>query len=125
GLSSRAYTSLWLSGAEGLWFGGGDDDRIDLIPARREWRAGEEAEFQVRMPFREALALVTVEREGILWKQLARLEGKNPVVRVPVAAEWGPNAYVSVLVLRGRLYEVPWRSFLRWGWRRPAQWMEA
>lgn len=125
GLRSRAYATIWLSGAGELWFGGGDDDRIDLIPARREWKAGEEAEFQVRMPFREATALVTVEREGVLWKKRVRLEGRNPVVKVPVSADWGPNAYVSALVLRGRLYGVPWRSFLQWGWRQPAQWLEA
>lgn len=125
GRMSRAYTSLWVSGAGELWFDGQDDDRIDLIPSKREWQAGEQAEFQVRMPFREAVALVSVEREGVLWKQQVALSGKNPVVKIPVSAEWGPNAYVSVLVLRGRLYEVPWQSFLQWGWRRPAKWLEA
>ena len=125
GRTSRAYTSLWVSGVGELWFGGADDDRIDLIPAKRQWAADEQAEFQVRMPFREATALVSVEREGVLWTDLVRLEGKNPVVKVPVSAAWGPNAYVSVLVLRGRLYELPWQSFFDWGWRRPASWLKA
>ena len=125
GRPSRAYTTLWVSGSGELWFGGDDDDRIDLIPARRDWVAGEEAEFQVRMPFREAVALVTVEREGVLWAEQVKLTGRNPLVKVPVSAEWGPNAYVSVLVLRGRLYELPWQSFFQWGWKRPGEWLEA
>ena len=125
GRVSRAYSALWVSGSGELWFEGQDDDRIDLIPAKREWTAGEEAEFQVRMPFREAVALVSVEREGVLWTQQVTLKGSDPVVKIPVSASWGPNAYVSVLVLRGRLYELPWQSFFDWGWRRPAAWLEA
>lgn len=123
GRVSEAYTSLWVSGAGELWFDGADDDRIDLIPAKREWSVGEQAEFQVRMPFREALALVSVEREGVLWTRQVKLEGKDPVISIPVSASWGPNAYVSVLVLRGRLYELAWRSFFDWGWRKPASWL--
>lgn len=125
GRLSQAATSLWVSGAAESWFGGADDDRIDLIPAKREWSVGEEAEFQVRMPFREALALVSVEREGVLWTRQVELKGTEPVIRLPVSANWGPNAYVSVLVLRGRLYELPWKSLLEWGWRRPQAWLQA
>lgn len=125
GRESRAYTTVWVSGVDELWFGGQDDDRIDLIPARREWQAGEEAEFQVRMPFREAVALVSVEREGVLWKEQVALKGTNPVVKIPISPDWGPNVYVSALVLRGRLYQLPWQSFFKWGWREPAAWLEA
>src|SRR5690606_5156961 len=43
----------------------------------------------------------------------------------PVEAEWGPNVYVSVLALRGRLHDVPWQSFFTWGWQQPASWYKA
>lgn len=121
---TRSYSTIWLSGSADLWFDAADDDRIDLIPAKREWSVGEQAQFQVRMPFRQALALVSVEREGVLWSQVVELEGSNPVVSIPVAAEWGPNAYVSVLVLRGRLYALPWQSFFAGGWRDPGSWLQ-
>src|SRR5690606_20995930 len=58
GRDSQAATNLWLVGKDQLWFGGNNDDRIDLIPARKSWKPGETAEFQVRMPFRQATALV-------------------------------------------------------------------
>ncbi|MFZ1605958.1 MAG: alpha-2-macroglobulin family protein, partial [Rhodoferax sp.] len=35
---------------------------------------------------------------------------------------WGPNVYVSVLALRGRLREVPWYSFFTWGYKAPREW---
>ena len=41
-------------------------DRIDLIAEKKRYEPGETAKFQVRMPFREATVLVTVEREGVL-----------------------------------------------------------
>src|SRR5690606_15321797 len=73
GRSSAAASSLWVTGAGDLWFGGENDDRIDIIPAKKEWKPGETAEFQVRMPFREATALVAVEREGVLATRVVRL----------------------------------------------------
>ena len=38
---------------------------------------------------------------------------------------WGPNVYVSVLALRGRLREVPWYCFFTWGFKAPREWWTA
>src|SRR6185295_9551407 len=38
---------------------------------------------------------------------------------------WGPNVYVDVLVLRGRIREVPWYSFFSWGWKEPLNWVRS
>ncbi|MFC4199941.1 alpha-2-macroglobulin family protein [Candidimonas humi] len=122
GRVARAGASTWVLGADELWFGGQNDDRIDIIPEKKSYRPGETASFQVRMPFREATALVAVEREGVLDTRVVHLQGNNPTVRLPVQAQWGPNVYVSVLALRGRLREVPWYSFFTWGWRQPRAW---
>jgi len=124
GRTSRAATRLWVWGDD-AWFGGADHDRMDVIPARKAWAPGETAEFVVRMPFREARALVAVEREGVLQAQVVELQGDEPVIRLPVEAAWGPNVYVSVLALRGRVRAVPWASFARWGWRNPMVWWDA
>lgn len=124
GRQAHAATSMWVWGGE-AWFGGGADDRIDVIPERKTWAPGETATFQVRMPFRQAQALVAVEREGVLETHVVALDGDRPVIRLPVRAEWGPNVYVSVLVVRGRIHEVPWSTFLSWGWRQPLDWYRA
>ncbi|MGB3275845.1 MAG: MG2 domain-containing protein [Castellaniella sp.] len=121
---SRASTSIWVWGEES-WFGEGNDDRIDVIPAKADYKPGETAEFTVRMPFRQARALVAVEREGVLETHVVDLDGDEPVVRLPVQAGWGPNVYVSVLAVRGRVRQVPWTSFFEWGWRHPLDWMDA
>src|SRR4029078_10114997 len=83
-------------------------DRIDLIPEKKRYEPGETAKFQVRMPFREATVLVTVEREGGLLKQVVQLDAKSPVIEIPIAGNYGPNVFVSALAIRGRVDpEVP------------------
>ncbi|MDR2325670.1 MAG: alpha-2-macroglobulin [Acidovorax sp.] len=125
GNAVQAATSVWITRQGELWFGGQDHDRMDLLPEKRSYEAGETARLQVRMPFRQATALVTVEREGILDARVVELSGDNPTVDVPIQKEWGPNVYVSVMALRGRLVEVPWYSFFTWGYKTPRAWWQA
>jgi hypothetical protein len=103
GREAIATSQSWAYGAGQGWFGGTASDRMDLLPARAEHEAGETARLQVRMPFRSATALVTVEREGVMDAFVSRLAGGEPVVKVPVREAHVPNAFVSVLAVRGRL----------------------
>ncbi|WP_449370972.1 alpha-2-macroglobulin family protein [Thiomonas sp.] len=122
GRSAQASTSVWVTRQGELWFGGENHDRIDVLPEKKAYQPGETAQFQVRMPFRHATALVTVEREGVMHAEVMQLSGSDPTVRLKVRPEWGPNVYVSVLALRGRLYDVPWYSFFTWGYKTPLEW---
>ncbi|SAK87037.1 Alpha-2-macroglobulin-like protein [Caballeronia temeraria] len=125
GRAANASTSVWVTRADELWFGGENTDRIDVLPEKTSYEPGETARFQVRMPFRSATALVAVEREGIVETRVVELNGKDPTVELKVEPSWGPNVYVSVLALRGRIREVPWYSFFTWGWKAPVEWARA
>ena len=103
GNEARAVRSVWLAGDEEWWFGGDNGDRMDVIPESPRYKAGDTARFQVRMPFREATALVTVEREGVLSSFVTPLKGTNPVVAVKLPASYAPDVYVSVMAVRGRV----------------------
>jgi alpha-2-macroglobulin len=98
-----ANRDVWVAGKGEWWFEVGDHDRIDLLPEKKRYEPGEKAIFQVRMPFREATALVTVEREGVMEAWVKRLSGKSPVIQVPIKGVYAPNIYVSTLVVRGRV----------------------
>lgn len=125
GRAANATTSVWVTRADPLWFGGDNTDRIDVLPEKTSYEPGETARFQVRMPFRLATALVSVEREGVIQTDVIELSGKDPTIDLRVDEAWGPNVYVSVLVLRGRIHEVPWYSFFTWGWKAPVEWARA
>jgi alpha-2-macroglobulin len=100
---ARAVQTVWLAGEDEWWFGGDNGDRMDVIPEAKSYKAGETAKFQVRMPFREATALVTVEREGVVSSFVTELSGKDPVVKVAMPSSYAPDVYVSVLAVRGRV----------------------
>ncbi|MGH7915592.1 MAG: MG2 domain-containing protein, partial [Candidatus Binataceae bacterium] len=102
GNSSMAYTEIFIPGADRFWFEGHDEDRMDLLPEQPQYQPGDTARFQVRMPFAEATALVTVEREGIIAASVVHLSGHNPVITLPVR-DYAPNVFVSVLAIRGRI----------------------
>src|SRR5579885_1692649 len=102
GNTSIAHASAFVPGEERMWCESRDDDRMDVIAEKPEYQAVETARFQVRMPFAEATALVTVEREGIIAASIVHLSGKNPIVTLPVR-DYAPNAFVSVLAVRGRV----------------------
>ena len=86
GRKARAFGTVWVGAGEDNWFGAGNQDRIDVLPERKQYQPGETAVFQVRMPFREATALVAVEREGVLETSVVRLSGSAPVIKLPVRA---------------------------------------
>ncbi len=105
---ARAVRSVWLAGDDDWWFGGDNGDRMDLVPEQQTYMSGETARFQVRMPFREATALVTVEREGVLSSFVTHLSGTDPVVSVPMDGAYAPDVFVSVMVVRGRVESGFW-----------------
>jgi len=107
---ARATQSLWLAGDDDWWFGGDNGDRMDVVPEAPEYAAGGTARLQVRMPFREATALVSVLRDGFIDSFVTTLSGKDAVVEVKLKRGYAPDVYVSVLAVRGRV--AGWRLWL-------------
>ena len=107
---SRATQSFWLAGDDDWWFGGDNGDRMDVVAEAPEYPAGGVAKFQVRMPFREATALVSVLRDGVIDSFVTTLSGKDPTVAVTLKRGYAPDVYVSVLAVRGRV--AGWRLWL-------------
>ncbi|TFI58955.1 alpha-2-macroglobulin [Sphingomonas parva] len=110
GNEARAVTSIYLAGEDDWWFGGDNGDRMDVIADAKAYPAGGKARVQVRMPFRKATALVTVEREGVLSSFVTKLSGKEPVIEVPLPGGYAPDVYISVMAVRGRVSS--WRVWL-------------
>lgn len=105
GNPAATHRSAWVAGGGEWWFDLSNGDRMDVLPERKRYEPGGKAVLQVRMPFRKAHALVTVEREGVIDAFVRELSGKAPVVEVPLRWNHAPNVFVSVLAVRGRVGE--------------------
>ncbi len=103
GRLAATHEALWVPGPDDDWYEASDSDRMDVVPERRRVEPGERARLRVRMPFRKATALVTVEREGVAEAFVTRLSGRDPRIRLDVLPSHAPNVFVSVVAVRGRV----------------------
>lgn len=103
GNAAVTRADAWVATGEDWWFAASDNDRIDLLPEKKRYEPGDTARFQLRMPFKEATVLVTVEREGVLDAFVRTIKRGDPVLEVPIKGSYAPNVYISALVVRGRV----------------------
>ena len=80
-----------------------ENDRLTLVPLKSEFNLGEDAVIGVKSSFKEAEALVTLEREGVMEFFTTHLSGEKPEIRFPVKKEYSPNLVVSVMLVRPRV----------------------
>ncbi len=102
GNSLISNTYFYVSGSGYVAWERTNDDRIDLIVNKNEFKPGETASIIVKNPYEKAIALVTVEREGILSHFTTTLVGSAPQIDIPITSEYLPNVFVSVVLLQGR-----------------------
>jgi hypothetical protein len=101
-----ARADAWVAAEDDQWFAASDNDRIDLLPEKKRYEPGATARFQVRMPFKEATVLVTLEREGVLDAFVKTVSRADPVLEVPMKGAYAPNVFVSAFLVRGRVGDV-------------------
>ncbi|TGM34075.1 MG2 domain-containing protein [Leptospira biflexa] len=94
---------VWVSAKEEVWFDVSDHNRMDILPEKRSVEVGETIKVQVRSPFREGTALVSMEREGVIDYFVTAVNGKDPFISIPIKKEYAPNVYISVFLVRGRM----------------------
>lgn len=103
GRVATATALIWLPGNDADWSPQTDDDRMDVIPERKSWEPGETARLRADLPFREASALVSVAREGVLDARVVTLGRGDGGFEIPILPSYSPNVFVHVLAVRGRV----------------------
>jgi len=77
-----------------------DGLRVKLVADKKSYQPGDTARVLVLSPI-EGTALVTVERDKVLRSFLTTLKANQPVIEIPLSDADAPNAYVSVLIVKG------------------------
>jgi uncharacterized protein YfaS (alpha-2-macroglobulin family) len=87
-----------------LWVAGGtlppsrevEQEKVTLIPDKKEYAAGDTAELLVLAPFTPAEGVLSLRRSGILRTERFRMSGSSHTVRVKIEEGWTPNLHVQV-----------------------------
>jgi len=77
-----------------------DGMRVKLVSEKKSYKPGDTARILVLSPI-EGTALVSVEREKVLRTFQVALKADNPVIEIPLTEADAPNAYVSVIIIKG------------------------
>jgi alpha-2-macroglobulin len=102
GNTAIASVNLWVSSENFIAWRQQNSNRIDLISDQDEYAIGDTAEILIASPFQgSAEALVTVERGDVLFSERVTLTGNSTVYRLPITADYAPNVYVSVFIVKG------------------------
>ena len=76
--------------------------KMDVIADRPRYSVGDTATLLFASPFTNAEAWVTVEREGLIEQRRIRITSGSTTLKFPITEAFAPNAFVSILVARGR-----------------------
>lgn len=82
-------------------------DAVELTLDKERYLAGETATLVIRAPF-AGKALVTLESTQVLSHQVVALDRNTAEVKFPVRAEYAPNVYCAVTVIRAATSEELW-----------------
>jgi uncharacterized protein YfaS (alpha-2-macroglobulin family) len=104
---NESELTLWVAGGKQPPDRTDDEDKVELIPNAREYRAGDTAEILVQSPFYPAEAVMTLRRSGIVKVEQFRFDGPTYTLRVPIEEGWTPNIHVQVDLVGVEPREVP------------------
>jgi alpha-2-macroglobulin len=103
GREQRAQLERWVVGSgEMLWYGDAEEQMV-VTPEKNSYAIGETARFLVQNPFPGALALISVERGGVITQRIEKLTDATSIVSVPVESRFAPGFYLSVVVASPRV----------------------
>ena len=92
----------WASGPGWVPWSDESQFKMDVIADRPRYSVGDTATILFASPFTNAEAWITVEREGIIQQRRLRITDGSTTLKFPITESFAPNAYVSIVVARGR-----------------------
>ena len=80
---NESELTLWVAGGKKPPARDVEQEKVELIPDRKEYRAGDTAEILVQSPFFPAEGLLTLRRSGIVSTERFRMNEPSHTLRVP------------------------------------------
>jgi uncharacterized protein YfaS (alpha-2-macroglobulin family) len=92
----------WVVGPDWVPWNDASQFKMEVVPDRTRYAVGDTATVLFAAPFTNAEAWITVEREGLIEQRRIRITSGTTILKLPITEAYVPNAFVSILVARGR-----------------------
>ncbi len=99
--ASTAFTR-WAEGAGWMPWSDESQFKMNVIPDRTRYSVGDTATIMFASPFVGTEAWITVEREGLIEQRRVHVTSGATTLKFPITEAYAPNAFVSIIVARGR-----------------------
>lgn len=93
---------VWVIGKGEAFWSGDESARMSLIASKDAYKPGETARLVPRSNLRNATALVTIERNGIMDAFVKTLASGSEGIEIPLTDVHAPNVFASVALVTGR-----------------------
>ena len=100
GGDTTTATNFYAYGKKDYPWATEDGIRIKMVAEKKSYKPGDTARILVMTPI-EGTALITIERLGVITSFRQELKADTPIIEIPITEDHAPNAFVSVLVIRG------------------------
>ncbi|HYM14650.1 MAG TPA: Ig-like domain-containing protein [Dehalococcoidia bacterium] len=96
----RSSVEVWVSSGEYASWRVGNDDVIQLVADKDQYKPGDTAKILVAAPFAASRGLITQERGRLLRYDLRDFATNSDVIEVPITEDHVPNVFVSVMLFK-------------------------
>jgi uncharacterized protein YfaS (alpha-2-macroglobulin family) len=93
---NESELTLWVAGGKTVPKRDVEQEDAQLIPDRKDYRAGDTAEILVQAPFYPAEGVLTLRRSGIVSSERFNMDGASHTLRIPIEEGYAPNLYIQV-----------------------------
>jgi len=96
GRRNQTRMTVWVAGGVVPTHRGLTQEKVLLVPDRKEYRPGETAEILVQAPFTPAEGVLTLRRSGLVKTERFRMDKPTHTLRIPIQEAWLPNIHAQV-----------------------------
>jgi len=93
---NESELTLWVAGGKQQPQRDVKQETIELIPDRKEYKAGDMAEILVQAPFYPAEGVLTLRRSGIVKTERFRMDAPSLTLKIPIEDAYTPNVHAQV-----------------------------
>ncbi len=88
--------TIWVPGGKTPPSRNVEQEKVEIIPSKKDFKAGEVAELLVISPFPNAEGVLTLRRDGIVKTERFTIGGNSITLKIPLEEKYLPNIYAQV-----------------------------